>query len=88
VFLRGCTSAVPLDDTLPAWGDFAFSLEVECSSLGLAREVEKCLEDGPRERGGPVGAVLGAGGWVVAADDDWAEDVFARKRDWLEWFEK
>jgi hypothetical protein len=53
---------VPLDDTFPAWGNFALSLEVECSSLGLAREVEKCLEDGPRERGSPVGAVLAAGG--------------------------
>jgi hypothetical protein len=35
----------------------------------------------------PVGAVLAAGGWVVAADDDWAEDMFAKKAGlvWVVW---
>lgn len=72
---------MPLDGVIPAWGAFDFSFDVECSSLGAEREVEKCLEDGTRDRGGPVGAVVGAGGWVAVVDDDCAEDEFARKRD-------
>jgi hypothetical protein len=85
VFLRGCTSAVPFDGSVLAWGVFAFSFEAECSSLAVEREVEKCLEDGTRDRGGPAGVVGRAGDWV---EDVWVKVEFARKRDWFEWFEK
>lgn len=56
---------MPSDGTVPAWGVFDFSLEMGCSSLAVEREVEKCLEDVTRCRGGPTGVVVGAGEWVV-----------------------
>jgi len=46
--------------------------------------VEKCLEDGTRDRVGAAGVVVEGGVCIVVVDDDWAAAEFARKRDWFE----
>lgn len=59
VFLRGCTPAAPLTEV----GIFVlcFSLELVPSSLEVANEVEKCFDEGARDRGGPAIVEEGAG---------------------------
>lgn len=56
VFLRGCTPLAEVGNLV-----LCFSLEVVRSSLEVASDVEKCFEEGPRDRGGPAIAEGGAG---------------------------
>jgi hypothetical protein len=74
VFLRGCTSAVPLEDE-PLFENFSFSLENERSSV---REVEKCFDDGARDR-------VGAGVWDLGVVEDVGCDVAIKRDCWFEW---
>lgn len=59
VFLRGCTPAAPLAEVGVLV--FCFSLELVRSSLEVASDVEKCFEEGTRDRGGPAIVEAGAG---------------------------
>lgn len=88
MFLSGCTLAAPFAAPLTA---AAFSFGCDLSSAVKDREVEKCFEEGSRERGatgeGPseLSTDAAEAGCVCVCVTD--GDEFARKRDW-EWLEK